>query len=761
MVLRMGLALGILGAIVFGRELVFGGWERIDDYYVGQAARAASRAVEDRLAVFAGRLDAESSNPAVRRVLASGDVDMIAVEQARIAGLFPTALRVMLLDADVERLRPGPFPQPGFATLDVLKNAKRAGAAPEMEAHLFGHEGQHIDLVRRVDVEDGSVVLGFLLVSLPVETVIDVFQQAATEGGYFELRQGTSRPHGLLMASRGEIRGSLFDPQGIFDIPGSRFHVAYMAPVRVGLLGTRNTLALSTGFVSSLLLVMLLMIQWRRATRMAAARSIPAPVWMPPETLEEEPAVSGTIAADVEEAPTVDVPASIFRAYDIRGIVGDGLTPETVEVIGRAIGSEARERGLSDIIVGRDGRESGPELCAALVEGLTSTGCNIIDIGMVTSPMLYYATHHLSTSSGVMVTGSHNPSEYNGFKIMLDGETLSDAAIRSLHTRILESRFAKGNGRYRERDIGKDYVDRVVGNINLDRPLKVVVDCGNGVGGLVAPQIFEAIGCQVIPLYCEVDGTFPNHHPDPSVLDNLRDLMMTVGRAGADLGLAFDGDADRLGLVTPSGKVIYPDRIMMLLARDVLTRNPGQPIIFDVKCSRYLADVILENGGEPVMWRTGHSLIKRKMKELKAPLAGEMSGHIFFAERWYGFDDAVYAGARVLEILAADSRTTDEVFDELPEGVSTPELKIHMAEGSQYEFMDKFRHLASFEDASVTTIDGIRADWRDGWGLVRCSNTTPCLVLRFDADNPKVLARIQETFREQLLSLDPDLKLPF
>jgi phosphomannomutase/phosphoglucomutase len=437
-------------------------------------------------------------------------------------------------------------------------------------------------------------------------------------------------------------------------------------------------------------------------------------------------------------------------------VVGQSLTPAATRAIGRAIGSEARDRGLHEIVVGRDGRLSGPELVAALIAGLRSTGIDVIDIGAAPTPVTYFAGYHLNTGSGISVTGSHNPSDYNGFKIVLGGETLSEDAIQNLYRRITERRFVDGMGGLQTIDVNQDYIRRITDDIQIERKLKVVVDCGNGIAGALAPVVLEGIGCEVIPLYCDIDGTFPNHHPDPSDLHNLQDLIVSVKLVGADIGLAFDGDGDRLGVVTASGEVIFPDRVLMLFAIDILTRNPGATIIYDVKCTGHLQPLILQHGGSPLMWRTGHSLIKAKMKETGAALAGEMSGHFFFAERWYGFDDGIYAAARLMEILASDvdERTPQQIFDSLPKGVSTPELKIPMREGEHYRFIETFRQKATFDGARLTTIDGMRADWADGWGLVRASNTTPVLVLRFDADNVQALKRIQDVFRTQLLALD-------
>jgi phosphomannomutase/phosphoglucomutase len=480
----------------------------------------------------------------------------------------------------------------------------------------------------------------------------------------------------------------------------------------------------------------------------------PAPASAAPGEAAAAPAVSG-------RRPTVVPDRSIFRAYDIRGVVGAALTPEVAEQIGLAVGSEVRARNLSDVVVARDGRLSGPDLVRGLIKGLRATGCDVIDVGAVPTPLLYFATHEIGTGSGVMVTGSHNPPDYNGFKIMVGGETLSGEKVQDLYARIAENRFIEGAGAIRQVDVVERYIDRVSGDVQLETPLHVILDAGNGIPGAVAPRLFEAIGCQVTPLYCEVDGNFPNHHPDPSDPHNLTDLIMSVKQTRADIGLAFDGDGDRLGVVLQSGEIVYPDRQLMLFAQDVLSRNPGSTVIYDVKCTGALAGIIRAAGGVPMMWKTGHSLIKAKMKETEAQLAGEMSGHFFFKERWYGFDDGMYAGCRLLEIIASSGLTADELFAELPKGVSTPELKVQMSEGAHYVFIERFQQKAKFDGARISNIDGIRADWDDGWGLVRASNTTPILVLRFDARDTAALQRIQEVFRQQLLAIDPTLKLPF
>lgn len=471
------------------------------------------------------------------------------------------------------------------------------------------------------------------------------------------------------------------------------------------------------------------------------------------------------IIDDLEEAPPSipTLPAEIFRAYDIRGVVGKTLTADYVYWIGRAIGSESMDSGQPNVAVARDGRLSGPELMAQLIRGLTDSGCLVRDLGMVPTPVLYFATHTTDATSGVMLTGSHNPPDYNGLKVVIAGETLSGARIDALRQRLEDNDLREGNGSCEALELLESYCNRITEDVLLARPLKVVIDCGNGVGGVVAEQLLERLGCEVTALYCEVDGNFPNHHPDPSKDENLRDLQLIVKQQQADLGIAFDGDADRLGVVTASGEIICPDRLLMLFADDIVTRNPGADIVFDVKCTRQLPQLISQLGGRPVMWKSGHSMIKAKMRETQALLGGEMSGHIFFEERWYGFDDGLYSAARLLELismLTADRDDISNLFSRYTVGISTPELHVTVGEERKFALMDALLSEADWgEQAQITTIDGVRVDYPDGWGLVRASNTTPVLVLRFEADDQAGLQRIHQLFRRQLALVAPDLEL--
>ncbi len=456
---------------------------------------------------------------------------------------------------------------------------------------------------------------------------------------------------------------------------------------------------------------------------------------------------------------------AIFKAYDIRGVIGKTLNKEKAFQIGCAFGTAVLAKGEHSVVIGRDGRLSGPELSSALAMGLQSTGIHVTDLGVVATPMVYFATHILNASSGIMVTGSHNPPDYNGFKMVLAGEAIYGATIQALYQSIVAGEFASGSGSYQQHDIRSAYLQRILGDITLARPMNIAVDCGNGVAGAFAGDLYRALDCSVDELFCEVDGTFPNHHPDPAHPENLQDLIRHVQNSDAELGLAFDGDGDRLGVVTKDGSIIYPDRQLMLFAEDVLTRHPGEQILYDVKCTRHIAAWVKARGGVPLMWKTGHSLVKAKMRETGAPLGGEMSGHIFFKDRWYGFDDGLYAGARLLELM---SRVSDPsaVLNALPQSNSTPELQLPLAEGENFTLIERMLHpdqlQAHFADAGqIISIDGLRVEYADGFGLARSSNTTPVIVMRFEGETSAALEKIQAAFKCAIHAVKPDAELPF
>jgi phosphomannomutase/phosphoglucomutase len=762
------LALGTL-LVLFG---VFMGWQAWLAWRQTNAAQDLVQAKQDaaqKIAlVVADRREhvvkALAQPSVVAELAASDDAQARATVTQAIKAEVKDATNVTLYSAQLNEVLHGSLAQLGYAR-----------AAQLMSSLGDGDVGPAQSPVTRVMSFAGPIMgvdgkpLAFATVDFPDSSLRIALHSVPVGAGRLDLRQ-SNKSGDIVLDGVGQNGLSTAEDAGV-PVAHSLYRIA-SAPPEYWLPVTRSFV------VAALLAIVTFLagmgVLWLRPRVRARLGGAP---------LTEEPALADVIAAApppprraavkpaVEAAPAADPPAhgdpvpdhSIFRAYDIRGVVGQTLDEGVARQLGRAIGSAVRDKELSEIVVGRDGRLSGPMLSGALIEGLRAAGVDVVDIGAVPTPVSYFAAYQLNTGSCVSVTGSHNPPDYNGFKIVIGGETLAEDAIQDLYQRIVDGRLSEGHGSLRQYDITGEYIERIASDIQTGRALKVVVDCGNGIAGNTAPGVVHAIGCEPIPLYCDVDGEFPNHHPDPSEPKNLADLILTVKKTGADVGLAFDGDGDRLGVVTKDGEIIYPDRVLMLFAQDVLTRNPGATILYDVKCTGHLQPLILKAGGSPLMWKTGHSLIKAKMKETGAQLAGEMSGHFFFRERWYGFDDGVYAAARLLEILADDpeARTPEEIFATLPKGVSTPELHIPMQEGQNHPFIARFRERAQFDGARITTIDGLRADWSDGWGLVRASNTTPVLVLRFDADNPTALKRIQDTFRTQILACDDTLQLPF
>ncbi|NUR21490.1 phosphomannomutase/phosphoglucomutase [Frateuria sp.] len=725
----------------------------------GQVARvhAAQRQAVQSLAteITAERSRVAQAVAAVDPAAAQGDRAQLA---ATLRARLPGALEVNVYSASLDEVLHANYREFGYAKAAQLMAAQTSDGNLPLQTVVVNGE-RRLSVVQPLG--PATRPLAWAWVELPFTPLQQRFESIAPGNGRIDLRQGDDRS-ALSLLSRGTASA---EPEGdAAPVPGSSFSVGAALPGAFILLPRLWPLAalLALACIGGGLYLL-----WLRGRSPARRELQPKEIMVSdviPAKLQPAPPVVRAAATPPTASPADAVDPSIFRAYDVRGVVGKTLTARVAHLLGQSIGTLMREKGLSEIVVGRDGRLSGPELAGALSDGLREAGIDVIDVGAVPTPVVYFAAYRFNTGSGVAVTGSHNPPDYNGFKIVVGGETLSEGAIQDLYQRIASGALEDGgHGGLRHVDVVPDYIERITSDVQAERRLKVVVDCGNGIPGAVAPQVLEGIGCEIIPLYCEVDGTFPNHHPDPSDPHNLEDLIHAVRQTGADLGVAFDGDGDRLGVVTREGEIIFPDRLLMLFARDVLSRQPGATIIYDVKCTGHLKGQVLEAGGSPLMWRTGHSLIKAKMRETQAELAGEMSGHFFFKERWFGFDDGIYAGARLLEILAGDieGRTPEEIFATCPKGVSTPELKIELAEGEHYRFIEKFKEKASFGDATLVTIDGVRADWPDGWGLVRASNTTPVLVLRFDADNPAALRRIQQAFREQLFLIDPGLKLPF
>lgn len=751
---------------------------------------------------------------AVQRVLDDAQVHALALRALRqpetindlrqyVSGRMHEIDEVMVLGPDLTAFDPSSMAN-GYALLDMLLLGQKGGFPP-LQIH---HSLQPPKLVDLTVVREGEAIAGYLVVMAAPDFLLAQFKPDIATSSYISLSQNNGRQPATTLKQVGTpdvsgktplklpVNGTLFR----IDSP-SVFYVEFIS-------GWLVIIALLVGLVALALAGFLFRKsrEWDRAKppsldagrkkrqagpKQPAVAKIPArqgsdsgtqhPAAVrpgavkepapatPSPRLEPEPPpmrlrydISDRARMKTADAAPVDLTAGIFRAYDIRGIVGKTLDGGVAEQVGRVLGTLALEKQAGPVVVARDGRLSGPELVAGMVQGITSSGCDVLDIGAVPTGVLYFAAHELAAGTGVVITGSHNPPDYNGFKIMLAGDTLYGEQIGAIYRRIVEADYrVGGSGNVERKDVLGQYRERIASDIKLERPLRVVIDCGNGIGGVCAADVLRDIGAEVLPLFDEVDGTFPNHHPDPSEPENLKDLIEAVRLMNADLGLALDGDADRLGVVTLGGSIIYPDRVMMLLAMDVLDRQPGATIIYDVKCSRHLAQVIKEAGGKPLMYKTGHSLIKAKMKEIGSPFGGEMSGHFFFAERWYGVDDGIYAAARLLEILAGAEAPPEAILNALPTSFSTPELKVQMGEGENHAFVDALQARARFEGATITTIDGVRADFPDGWGLVRASNTTPILVVRFDGETEQALERIKNIFRARMLAINPDLELPF
>lgn len=746
--------------------------------------------------------------------------DLLLVAEEKQAE-FEQALKLRYLKPGSYEADSTSVPPLSYASLDMLNKAETSNQI-NAEVHLYGTPNQHIVMIERV-VNSVFELVGLLHLSLDVAFFDNLASQLAAEGGYAELTQGSGgRTQTLAKVGNAQLKQGTPTTVSVND---TRWIVSYwsgggvvlsdesssglpIVPILVVLLllagvaffimkkkgapsetGAEDDLIVYQGAVSAIAEgahpgVEHMIPHLPQADRVSAnlkpiSQGLRGDdvtmIATPPSPQDEkaaaaeEPVLDITAVAETNEADNVEEEAKlqidpvIFRAYDIRGVVEQSLTEEAVYEIARAIGSMAHEQGQQGIVVARDGRLSSPMLGEALIKGLRDTGRDVIDIGVVPTPVLYFATHHLETGSGIMITGSHNAPEYNGLKIMLAGNTLSGDDIKEIQSRAAAGEHTSGQGDLRHADISADYVRRISEDIPvaLGSSLKIVVDCANGAAGTLAPQLLNAIGHDVIEMYCDIDGAFPNHHPDPSQPENLQALIDKVKAEGADIGFAFDGDGDRLGVVDAEGNIIWPDRQLMLLAKDVLSRNQGANIIFDVKCSRYLKSIIETSGGVPLMWKTGHSFIKNKMKEVEAPLAGEMSGHIFFKERWYGFDDALYTSARFVEIFSNAGVKPTELFSELPDGISTPELRLPLDEDQHMGFMEELSEKLAVSDADIIDIDGLRIEYSDGWGLARPSNTSPFIILRFEGENESVLERIKSEFRAAIQLVIADADIPF
>lgn len=745
---------------------------------LGKAQEQAQRVISqlsEPIQSFTRLLDDEQVRALA--VMAIEDPDTTRELEQYLSGRLREFRSVHLFGPDDYLANPAKLGEQGWIVMDMLIAARSSGKAP---VQLLGEDS----LASAISLGEGDEITGFMLVTADRELFLSAFDMTLPSGGYIAVEQNNGRYTPTLLESYGDVSAAA---NGLSrrTIPGSLFRVVIPNAAPPSSMSGLQKLVFLLG--GCLLLAFGIIIRQRNLHPLRELEEDPAQLrnedeeqtesqdrrTEPEESPQPEPDrpqvdlgdLPFTLAGRKHNLPSgaapVELTPEIFRAYDIRGIVGQSLDDGIARQVGQAIGTQALEDNAGPVVVARDGRHSGPALVKGMIEGISSTGCDVIDIGMVPTGVLYFAAYEAGSGSGVMVTGSHNPPDYNGFKVMLGGQTLAQERITALYDRLAEGDIRIGKGKVTQQERLEAYRDRIAGDIQLKKPIKVVADCGNGVGGVCAADVLRAIGAEVLPLFDEVDGDFPNHHPDPSDPHNLEDLIESVSMMQADLGVAFDGDADRLGVVTSEGEIIYSDRLMMLFAQEVLSRNPGAKIIYDVKCTGKLDGVIRDAGGEPEMFKTGHSLIKNRMKEVEAPFAGEMSGHFFFKDRWYGFDCGIYSAARLLEILAMDERTPLQVLGSLPSSISTPELKVQMSEGENHQFVADFQEKARFADARVNTIDGLRADFEYGWGLVRASNTTPILVVRFEADSEESLEIIKESFRLQMLSVRKDLKLPF
>lgn len=735
-------------------------------------------------------LDDEQVQALAAQVVAQpGNLDEL---KKYVSGLASGITDVQIYSPELKSFDPGAIEANGYALLDMLTTANNGLNVPlQFHANL-----QPPMMVDAVAVKREEMIVGYMVILIDPEYVLTQFEPDNSESGYISLTQNNGRQASTVLKQRGEQEKANTVPEKLM-VGGTLFRVELPMVTYNETMGGSVLIAFLV--LGVLLLALAVFIyrknqQWERDQPKAigvpavsrATETTPAPEPTDADfaaqalTPRATPAATSLRAREPEpprmhlrydieqrhkergsDTDPVELTAGIFRAYDIRGVMGETLDAGVAAQVGQVLGTLVLEQNAGPVVVARDGRLSGPALVQGMIEGITSTGCDVLDIGAVPTGVLYFAAHEMAAGSGVMITGSHNPPDYNGFKIMVAGDTLYGAQIANFYRRITDGDVREGTGEVEHRDVLQQYRQRIASDIKLDRPLRVVIDCGNGIGGVCAADVLRDIGAEVLPLFDEVDGTFPNHHPDPSDPANLQDLIESVRLMDADLGLALDGDADRLGVVTLGGSIIYADRVMMLLAMDVLDRVPGATIIYDVKCTGHLAKVIEQAGGKAVMYKTGHSLIKARMKELGSPFAGEMSGHFFFGERWYGVDDGIYAAARLLEILAGAEAPPEAILNALPTSFSTPELKVEMREGQNHAFVDAFQAGAKFEGAKVTTIDGLRADFPDGWGLVRASNTTPILVVRFDGETKSALERIKNLFRARMLAINPDLELPF
>ncbi|BFM13869.1 phosphomannomutase/phosphoglucomutase [Maricurvus nonylphenolicus] len=761
-----------------------------------QQAELRAQTVERFIDTQQQQLNLFASRESMANVVSNPTPELLKTVKSSLLKAFPETLSLRLFSLGRKELISGTDMTPSFVELDMINRAERR--QPVSPEAIRADNKLQLMFIAPIAVSQEASPVGSLLIALPINALQTELQQQDVHLGQTQVLQQVSFGKPITIVSLGQAHSAESFESNIdntnwqikFSPSGVLIEQASQSPLLV---------VMATLGISTLLLGLCFWLcrrfdpAWQAASashqkvvssRLEAIESegetaehIANPMFHNQDILDIDVAEedqdllsleearrqqSGEFAEDASPDMATPVPGNIFRAYDIRGIVGDEITPDLSRLIGQAIGSEAIAQGESAIFVARDGRTHGPELSAALVEGIVSSGCDVIDLGAVPTPLLYFATcEEPDSNSGVMLTASHNPAEYNGFKVVINGVTLADDDIQALRSRIERNDFNSGSGEIEQRDILPAYIDRIFSDVALAGDVKVVIDAGNGITGNVAPQLFEELGCEVIPLYCEVDGSFPNHEADPSREENLADLIAKVKETGADLGIALDGDGDRIGVVTSSGEIIWPDRLLMLFAKDIVTGHPGCDVLFDVKSTRELNNLVSSYGGRPIMWKTGHSHMKAKMQETGALLGGELSGHIFIKERWYGFDDGMYAGTRLLEIMTLRDQSLDDIFASFPALPATPELKIDVPEESKFSLIDQLAKQADFSSGKVTTLDGIRVDFAKGWGLVRASNTSPCLTLRFEGETEEVVEHLQQVFKRELHKIDSSLSFPF
>ncbi len=762
-----------------------------EDRYIKQELESGAKAVGKYLNDNQQTINNLAQNTALIQALNEKNKDTFTILSKSFLEPIEHSLDFKILIAGELDVDPNGVVPIRFAELDLLRRAERGGKT-YAEAALINEQWQ-IHFVAPVTAGKDLPLIGTIMLTLDGEQLKKIVR--ATDSGLGEkvLQQKFANSPALSIFKFGS-GGAL--PSQTLAIPNSNWEIKFTASdalvVRAEEAPTLWVLAIGCCTALSLFLALILsrflakveqtaeqqlaptIAEVTKTTTAPIAEAAPSPMFQKQDILDiavidEDENILGlhdtrNKKQSIEVAPIDEssVPAHIFRSYDIRGIVGKDLDAELAEKLGQAIGSEALDKGESSLIVARDGRTHSQELTNALIKGILRSGCNVVNIGVVPTPLMYFATYHFSdVRSGVMVTASHNPAEYNGFKVVINNNALADEAVTELRLRILRQQLHHGIGEESFRDIIPHYIERIFSDVALAGDVSMVIDAGNAVTGIVAPQLFEELGCQVTPLYCDLDGTFPNHDPDPTQEHNLFALIEKVKEVNADIGVAFDGDGDRLVVVTAKGDIIWPDRLLMLFAKDVLSRHPGADVLFDVKCSRQLNQVISGYGGRPIMWKTGHSPMKAKMVETGALIGGEYSGHIFIKDRWYGFDDGIYAMARLLEIITLRDQSIDDIFSAFPQLLITPEIKVPVPDKVKFELIKKLTETGDFQQGNVTSIDGVRVDYSKGWGLVRASNTSPALTLRFEAESEDALAIIQQIFKRELLKVDSSLALKF